>query len=354
MLLAFIYWLLRVLISLIVVRIRPIGELQVEVIALRHEVTVLRRTVKRPDLRDPDRMVFAALAGFLPKGRLLIAPSTLLRWHRELVRRRWAGFGRRAGRRGRPEVGAEIQDLILKMARDNRRWGYLRIAGELRKLGHRVAATTIRRVLKRNGLGPARRRRGPSWSQFLRSHAKGVIACDLMTVDTVLLRRLHVIVFLELNSRRVFWWASTYHPTAEWATQQLRNLTWELQDGDTDFRFLLHDRGSTFTTGFDAVAQAEGADVLLSPYRCPRANAHCERLLQTVRQEALDWLVILGQRHLDRILDQYFRHYNRRRPHQSLGQRPPDPADEWPPDLDAAIVRIPVVDGLINEYRRAA
>jgi putative transposase len=138
-LLAFIYWLLRVLISLIVVRIRPIGELQVEVIALRHEVTVLRRTVRRPDLRDPDRMIFAALAGFLPKGRLLIAPSTLLRWHRELVRRRWAGFGRRAGRRGRPEVSAEIQDLISKMARDNRRWGYLRIAGELRKLGHRVA-----------------------------------------------------------------------------------------------------------------------------------------------------------------------------------------------------------------------
>src|SRR5207302_896441 len=138
----------------------------------------------------------------------------------------------------------------------------------------------------------------------------------------------------ELGSRRALWWASTYHPTAEWATQQVRNLSWELQDSRLNFHFLLHDRGSTFSAGFDAVALSEGAEILLSPYRRPRANAHCERLLQSVRHEALDWLVVLGQRHLDRILDQYFEHYNRGRPHQSLDQRPPEPEDRLA-DLDA-------------------
>lgn len=352
MLLGSIYWLLRVLADLILVRTRSVADLQVEVVALRHEVAVLRRTVKRPDLRDPDRLIFAALGRLLPSGRLMFTPSTLLRWHRELVRRRWAAFGRRPGR-GRPQLSSEIQDLILRLARENRRWGYLRIAGELRKLGHRVSASTIRGILKRNGLGPARRRRGPTWRHFLRSHAAGVIACDLMTVDTVLLRTLHVIVFLELSTRRALGWASTYHPTADWATQQLRNLVWELRDADIDFRFLLHDRGSAFSPGFDAVAKSEGAQILLSPYRCPRANAHCERLIQTVRHEALDWLVILGHGHLDHVLDQYFAHYNRGRPHQALEQRPPEDIDVVP-EVDLPIVRIPVVDGLINEYRPAA
>lgn len=351
MLIASSYWLLRGLVGLIVARASSVGELQVEVIALRHEVAVLRRTVKRPDLRDPDRLIFAALARLLPSGRLMFAPSTLLRWHRELVRRRWAAFGRRAARRGRPEVSAEIQDVILKMARENRRWGYLRIAGELRRLGHRVGATTVRGILKRNGLGPARRRRGPSWKQFLRSHAAGVIACDLMTVDTVLLRTLHVIVFLELGSRRALRWASTYHPTAEWATQQLRNLSWELQDASLNFRFLLHDRGLGLQrTVRRGSAQRRGRDPAES-----LPMPACERPLRATAavRPARGWLVVLCQRHLDRILDQYFEHYNRGRPHQSLDQCPPEHDDRLP-DPDIPIVRIPVVDGLINEYRRAA
>ncbi len=184
---ASIYMLLRLAISLTVLRTSSDAERDLEILALRHQVAVLRRQVKRPDLLPADRMILTALGSRLPPGRLLFSPATLLRWHRELVRRRWSGFRLRP-RRGRPPISDELRELILRLGRENPRWGDRRIKGELLKLGYRVSATTIRGLLRRHRVPPAPRREGPTWAQFLSAHAGAVLACDFFTVDTVLLR----------------------------------------------------------------------------------------------------------------------------------------------------------------------
>ena len=171
MLFASLYVLLRVHIDLVRVRSRSAAEVELELVLLRHEVAVLRRQVNRPQLGTIDRLIFAAFGPHLPIDRLRFSPATLLRWHRELVRRRWAAFRKRPRRPGRPPLPAEIQALILRLAHDNPRWGYLRIRGELLKVGFQVSVWPIRRLLRRHRLGPAPRRVGPTWRQFLRAHA---------------------------------------------------------------------------------------------------------------------------------------------------------------------------------------
>ncbi len=347
---ASIYMLLRLAISLAVLRSSSDAERDLEILALRHQVAVLRRQVKRPDLLPADRMILAALGMRLPPGRLLFSPATLLRWHRELVRKHWAAFGLRP-RRGRPPVSDELRNLILRLGRENPRWGDRRIQGELLKLGYRVSATTIRSVLRRHRVPPAPRRDGLTWAQFLAAHAGAILACDFFTVDTVLLRTLYVLVFLEIGSRRILYANCTAHPNAAWVTQQARNLSWELNQLDTPIRLAIHDRDAKFVDEFDQVLRGEGARVALTPYRCPRANAHCERMIKTLRHEALDWLLIFGERHLQLVLRQYIDHYNQQRPHLAL--------DLHPPQLAAApgsgqVLRRQRLNGLINEYHRAA
>jgi transposase InsO family protein len=322
-----------------------------EILALRHQVAVLRRQVKRPDLLPADRMILAALGSRLPPGRLLFSPATLLRWHRELVRRRWAAFGLRP-RRGRPAISDELRNLILRLGSDNPRWGERRIQGELLKLGYRVSATTIRGVLRRHHVPPAPRRDGPTWAQFLAAHAGAILACDFFTVDTVLLRTLYVLVFLEIGSRRILYASCTAQPNAAWVTQQARNLTWELNQLEAPIRLAIHDRDSKFVDEFDQVLQGEGARVTLTPFRCPRANAHCERAIKTLRHEALDWLLIFGERHLQVVLREYIDHYNQQRPHLALDPHPPQPPTSAPGS--GAVLRQQRLNGLINEYHRAA
>ena len=206
------------------------------------------------------------------------------------MKRKWTYGG--TGRPGRPPIDAAIRELIVRLARENPPWGCVRIGGELRKLGIRVGATTIRTLLPTARAGPALRRTGPSWTGFLRAQADGIIACDFFTVETASLRTLYVLLFIELGSRRIFLSPSTAHPDSAWITQQARNLALDLDDRLTAIRFLIHDRDTKFSRAFDAVVRSEGVRVILTPIRAPNANAHAERVIETIRAECLDWTLI--------------------------------------------------------------
>jgi len=332
------------------------GSKDLEILVLRHELRVLRRKTGPPPLRFVDRVLLAAASRSIPPERwscFLVTPATLLRWHRELVRKKWT-YGKTA-LPGRPPIDPEVRDLVLRIARENPRWGCVRIGGELRKLGIRVSATTIRTLLRTARLGPAPRRTGPTWTQFLRAQAQGIIACDFFTVETAWLRTLYVLLFIELGSRRIHLSASTVHPDAAWVTQQARNLAMELDDRPTAIRFLIRDRDTKFVGPFDEVFRSEGAKVIPTPIRAPNANAYAERVIETVRSECLDWSLILGRGHLDRTLRTYATHYNRGRPHRALGLAPPVAKDEAsmpvrPPDVR----RTDLLGGLIHEYHGLA
>jgi putative transposase len=325
-----------------------------ELLVLRHEVTVLRRQVARPRIDWADRAVLAGLSRLLPRsvwrGRL-VQPATLLRWHRDLVRRRWIY----PHRRGRPGVALEIRALVLRLARDNPTWGYRRIHGELCRLGYRIGASTVWTMLQRVGVDPAPKRSALTWRQFLRVQAKGVLAVDFFTVDTVFLRRLHVLFVIEVATRRVHVLGVTAQPMGEWVAQQARNLCMALDDRAGRFRFLVRDRDAKFTAAFDAAFVAEGIEVLTTPVRAPRANAYAERWVGTVRRELLDRMLILGCRQLRAVLTEYADHYNGHRPHRALGQAPPLGSGEPPAFVPAGrVVRRDRLGGLIHEYAQVA
>ena len=274
---------------------------EIEILVLRQQVQVLQRKVGRPKLRRRDRLFFAAAARLLPRERwssFIVTPATLLTWHRELVKRKWTCRRRRVGR---PPLDREICRLIVQMAHENPRWGYVRIQGELRKLGIRVGASSIKRLLAREGFGPAPRR-GPTWGEFLRAQADGILACDFITVETAFLKTLYVLFFIEVGSRRLHVTAATANPTGPFVTQQARNLSFELDERDAPVRFLIRDRDAKFSGAFDEVFRTEGLHVIRTPVRSPKANVFAERCVRTLRHEALDWTLILGRRHLDRVL----------------------------------------------------
>jgi transposase InsO family protein len=321
---------------------------------LRHQVAVLRRQVTRPDLEPADRVVLAVLSRLLPRPRwsvFFVTPATLLRWHRDLVARRWTY---QHARPGRPPVNAQVRELVLRLAAGNPSWGHRRIQGELLGLGYRVAASTVWKILNQAGVDPAPRRSGPTWRQFLTAQARTMLACDFFTVDTVLLKRVYVLFFVEIATRQVHVVGVTAHPTGAWVAQQARNLLMDLDQRGAGLRFLLRDRDTKFTNTFDAVFTAEGIDVIQTPPQAPRANAFAERWVGTVRRECTDRMLIVNERHLATVLAEYTAHYNGHRPHRSLGQQPPAPAPHVV-DLNAARVhRRPILDGLINEYSQAA
>ncbi len=295
----------------------------VEIAVLRHQLAVLRRQVPRARYTPADRMLLAVLAKLLPRERwaaFLVTPSTLLRWHRELVARRWTYP--RTGRH-RCGIDEEIVALVVRLARENPRWGYLRIVGECRNLGVRVSATSVRRILRRHRIEPAPRRGGPTWTEFLRTQAAGLLAVDFFTVETVGLTRLYVLFVVEVQRRYVHLVGITAHPTGAWLTQQARNLIMNLDERGNRIRFLIRDRDTKFTAAFDAVFTAAGIEVLKIPPRAPRANAYAERWVGTVRRELLDRMLILGCRQLRSVLAEYADHYNVHRPHRALGQAPP-------------------------------
>ena len=332
-----------------------------ELLVLRHENAVLRRHVGRVRYEPSDRVWFAALASLLPRRRwpevFPVTPATLLAWHRKLAAKRYDTSSRR--KPGRPPTVRSIARLAVRLATENPLWGYRRIHGELTKLGVTVAPSTVWEILRAAGIDPAPRRSGPTWRQFLRAQAAGILAVDFLHVDTVLLTRLHVLVFIEHGTRRMHLGGVTAHPTGAWTVQQARNLALSLEERFGDIRFLVRGCGANFTASFDAVFQAVGATILRSAVQAPRMNATCERLVSTLRRELLDQVLIFGEAHLRAVLAEYQTHYNTARPHQGIAQHVPDGAPDprrcTASDLDhERICRKPVLNGLINEYTRAA
>jgi putative transposase len=321
--LSFQYWSLRRLLELVVLRFRSEREKEIEILLLRHQLRVLERQVVRPQLSPADRALLAAFSRALPRrawGSFLVTPGTLLRWHRELVARRWTYPHRRPGR---PATPAAVRELVVRLAREMR-----------------LEA---------------------SWAEFLRQQAAGILECDFLTVDTLFLKRFYVLFFIELATRRVHLAGITTNPDGRWVTQQARNLLMQLEEEGVEPRFLIRDRDSKFTREFDEVFRAEGIRVIKAPVRAPRARAHAERWVGSVRRECLDRLLIVGRRHLEHVVATYTLHYNEHRPHRSLGQQPP--LAQPPPGRGGAQGELFTFDrlrrrdrlgGLIHEYQLAA
>jgi putative transposase len=354
--LSFLYWSVHRLLELLVLLGRGERAKEIEILVLRHELQVLRRQVGRPRVGAADRAVLALLSRVLPRARRrssLVQPATLLRWHRELVRRRWRYAGRPPGR---PPLAAQTRRLVLRLAAENPGWGYKRIHGELVGLGIPLSPSTVWNILRRHGVEPAPRRASVSWGEFLRQQASAIIECDFFTVETLALRRLHVLFFLELARRRVHLVGVTANPTSAWVEQQARNLNMVLAESGQRPRFLIRDRDSKFTAGFDEVFRSEGITVVRAPVAAPRAKAHAERWVGSVRRECLDWLLIFSRKHLERVLREYVAHYNTHRPHRSLEQRPPLPktVPVAVPADECRVRRRDRLGGLLNEYEAAA
>ena len=361
MLLKSVYLLTRQVLGLAGLAFRGDLAKDAELLVLRHENAVLRRHVRRVRYEPADRAWLAALARLVPRRRWAevfpVTPATLLAWHRRLAAGKYDT--RKSRKPGRPPTSPGIARLVVRLARENPLWGHRRIHGELIKLGVTIAPSTVWEILHAAGIDPAPRRSGPSWRQFLHAQAAGIVAVDFLHVDTVLLRRLYVLVFIEHGTRRMHIGGVTAGPTGEWTVQQARNLAFSFGERFADIKFLIRDRGSNFTVSFDAVFQAAGTRILRTAVQAPRMNAICERLVGTLRRELLDRMLILGEPHLRTILAEYQVHYNTARPHQGIAQRVPDGEHDSAllavADLESGrIQRKPILGGLINEYSRAA
>lgn len=337
-------------------------EKDLEILLLRQQVSILLRnrdqTVRATPVEKLTLAIFTARlkeithrsSSQLREFIRLFQPETVLHWHRELVRRKWTYPHK--GRGGRPRLSQEVEDLMVRMANENPRWGYGKIQGELLKLGYTVSESAVRDILKRHHLQPALRRNGSeSWRLLMAHYKEQILACDFFTVDTLWLKRLYVLFFIELGTRQVHLAGITANPDASWVTQQARQVMWELENRKTTPRFLIHDRDSKFTQAFDTVFQSEGIHIIHTPFKTPNANAFAERWVRTVREECLDELLILNEPHLRRVLNTYHDYYNEARPHQGLKQQTPIPRKQ--PNNTGVIQNREVLGGIIHDYYRS-
>jgi transposase InsO family protein len=336
--------------------VRSRSSLAAENLFLRKQLALFQEREKRAKpTTAADRFVLSELARVFDwrSALVIVKPATLIGWHRAAFRRFWRWKSRPVGR---PQVSAEVRRLIRRMAAENPTWGEERIADELLlKLQIRLSPRTVGKYAKH----PSRPHgsKAQRWSTFLRNHAHATVACDFFVSVTARFRVLYVFVAIEIGSRRLVHFNVTAHPTAEWTLQQLR----ETLPGDQNYKFLLHDRHSTFSPGLDEEVESWGIQVLRSPVRMPTANAHCERLIGTIRRECLDYVILLGASHLRGILREWTCHYNRARPHRSLGPGIPDPAQQIPPPCNqidqlrraSQVIAKPILGGLHHEYRWA-
>ena len=333
-----------------------------EILILRHQLAVTLREQPRAHARLtwPDRAWLALLAGTLPVGRLaglrlIVAPSSILRWHRDILRRRWARRSR-CGHTGRPRTRRSIRSLVLRLARENESWGYRRVHGELAVLGVTVAPSTVWQILKDAGFGSAPRREGPGWAEFLRSQAQAILALDFFTADLLNGAKVYVLAVIEHGSRRIRVLGATEHPVQSWVAQQARNLLMDLDDASIRVRFVLHDRDASFSATFDVVFQSAGIRVIRSAVQAPRMNSIMERWIGSCRRELLDRTLIWNQRHLMTVLREYEYFYNTHRPHRALNQAAPlRLLPDSVTDLDHfRVQRRDRAGGILHEYHLVA
>jgi len=349
---SFVYLVVRNLFPLVWLLGRPRRSKEMEILVLRHELAILRRQTSRPTLTRADRALLASLSRSLARPAWAvfpIKPETLLRWHRQLIARRWTYSHRTPGR---PRLERSLRELILRLADENPHWGYKRIVGELKGLGIPVSATSVRKVLLEAGLQPAPQRKHSSWRAFLRAQASSMLGCDFLTVETAFLQRIYVLFFISLATRRIEYVACASTPDGGWVAQQARNLIMRFGD-EQPFRFLVHDRDTKFSHGFDEVFRSEGIRVIHTPVQAPNANAYAERWVRTLRADCLDRILILGRRHLEHVLGVYRSHYNEHRPHRALHLLPPNGGDPKPLNATAHLRRRDLLGGLIHEYDAA-
>ncbi len=355
---------LSILLDLVWLAGRTDIDKDIEILLLRQQLRILQRKQSRsPRISRWEKLTLVLLVSKLTtlstsararlsQAVLLFKPDTLLKWHRELVRWKWTF--KQGAPRGRPAITPELEALILRLAKENRAWGYGKLQGELGKLGYTVGRSTIRDVLKRQHVPPAPQRSscGSSWRTFLSHYHYQMLACDFFTVETARLKTLYVLFFIELGSRRVHLAGCTAHPTTAWVAQQARHLSWQIQEGRLPVRFLIHDRDAKFPAAFDTVFTAEGVTIIRTPYHAPNANAFAERWIRTVRQECLDQILVLTERHLERVLTMYVNYYNHARPHQGIDQRCPIPLGSAP--RAGPIERRDILGGVLHDYYRRA
>ncbi len=338
------------------------NEKDLEILILRHQLDILERKQKQRIMPNRAEKLFLAVltarlktATNRPASQLrdvirVFQPETVLRWHRELVRRKWTFKRKTKG--GRPRISQELEALIVRLARENGRWGYGKIEGELLKLGFTVSASTVRNVLNRHGILPAPVRHGSiGWRHLMRHYKQQLLACDFFTVETLWLQTIYVLFFIELGTRRVYLAGVTAHPDGRWVTQPARQMVWTLEEDSTDIRVLIHDNDSKFTANFDTVFLSEGLHVIHTPFQAPNANAVAERWVRSAREECLDHILILSQSHLQSVLNTYIGYYNTARPHQGLAQQSPIPRRLL--HNSGPVRRREVLGGIIGDYYRA-
>ncbi|MGW8836064.1 integrase core domain-containing protein [Streptomyces hirsutus] len=325
------------------------------------ELLVLRRQLTSPVRYEPtDRLWFAALSSLIPRRRWAqvfpVTPATLPAWHRRPITRKW-DYSKRRSRPGSPATASAVKALVPQLAQQNPRWGCRRIQGELARLGHPVGSTTVWEILAAAGIDPAPRRSGPTWREFPTAQAEGIVACDFVPIDLADLRRLYALVFLEHSTRRLHIAGVTAHPAGSWTVQQARNLSVELGIRVDSLRFLVRDRDAQHPDSFDAVFAADGIKAVWTALRTPRMNAHGERVVETLRREVLDHLLIWNETHARQVLDSYAGHDNGHRPHQARGQLPPLAQVHPTPMVTPfahRLLRTRILGSVINEYRYAA
>ena len=304
--------------------------------------------------------MLALLAGTLPIDRLaamrlIVTPGTILRWHRDIVRRRWSRRSRQ-GRSGRPATHRKVRSVVLRLARENESWGYRRIHGELAGLGITVAPSTVWQILKNAGIDPAPRREGPGWAEFLRSQAQGILALDFFTADLLNGTKVCVLAVTEHGTRRIRVLGATGHPVQARVVQQARNLVMDLEDAGTRVKFVLHDRDASLTAAFDEVFRAAGARIIRAAVQAPRMNSIMERWVGSCRRELLDRTLVWNQRHLMIVLREYEDSCNTHRPHRALKQAAPlRQLPDGITDLNQfRVQRRDRAGGVIHEYRLVA
>jgi transposase InsO family protein len=320
--------------------------LQLELIALRHQLAAMKRTSRRPSLRPTDRLLWVLLSRLLPNWRemlVIVKPETVIGWHRKGFRLYWTWKSRRR-RGGRPPIPCDVRALISRMSRENPLWGAPRIHGELLKLGIEVSEATVSKYLARLPKPPSQ-----TWRIFLRNHAKALSSIDFFVLPTATFRLLMVFIVLHHERRQIVHFGVTANPTAAWVAQQIT----EAFPWDTSPRYMIRDRDSVYGAAVRAKVKAMGIEEVVTAPRSPWQNPFVERMIGSIRRECLDHLIVVDERHLRRILASYFDYYHRSRTHLSLGKD--SPVSRPVENAKAGeVIALPQVGGLHHRYERLA